>query len=129
MNDVFLTLAIGISVSLMFAVVLGFISFMRWLRYKETIELAQRGLIKPKRGGDQPLSRTYRTGIIISAVGIAMTCGLATIGFEDGSPIIGPWLIGGLIPLSIGLAMVYISGRGNSAESSDQEYPIPPHKL
>jgi hypothetical protein len=51
-----------------------------------------------------------RKGIRLSFIGLAITIGLSFIGYSD-SPIgpmwhPGPWLLGGLIPLFIGLAQV-----------------------
>ena len=48
-----------------------------------------------------------RKGIITTAVGVALFLGLSFIGWRgDGSFTLGPWLLGGLIPLFVGLAQV-----------------------
>ena len=67
--------------------------------------------------GESP-QRTLRKGIRTTAIGLALTIGLSFIGFQDGasehvasvsawSP--GPWLIGGLVPLFVGLSQVTIA--------------------
>ena len=139
MGDVFEILAIGVSTTLFFGVVLGFIALMRWMRYKETIEMAKRGLVHPRheaRGGRR-MSRGRRWGTLITAFGIAMTCGLATIGLDSHNPLLGPWLLGGLIPLSFGASLLYMSSRNEERVMIDhqaeplqiEDDPIPPHKM
>ena len=140
------TIGVGIAISLVFAVVLGFISFMRYLRYKETIELAKQGLLSPRHanrrgsGSNSRSNKRMRSGVITAAVGLALTLGLSTIGFEENN-FFGPWLLGGLIPLAVGLGM-YFAGKmslyddGPYQDSNhiprdfddDHIDPIPPHK-
>ena len=134
MTSVFEILAVGLAATAFFGVVLGFIALMRWLRYKETIELAQQGLLHPRQEAraTRRMNRTRRSGIITAAVGAAMTFGLGTIGLEPGMPLLGPWLLGGLIPLSIGIGLIAISRSdegGHSAEIESDDDSIPPHKL
>jgi len=59
---------------------------------------------------------TLRKGITLSFIGFAITLGLSFIGYHDvrgsgmpGTWHPGPWLLGGLIPLFIGLAQVIIA--------------------
>ena len=137
MEDFLIILAIGASATLFFGTILGFNAFRRWMRHKEVMELAQQGLIHPyyQARSNRRNSRGRRVGIMVTAIGLAMTCGLGTIGFQSGNPLIGPWLLGGLIPLAVGGAMLWMAddnggqSEGNSAESTlDYEDPIPPHK-
>ena len=57
------------------------------------------------------LGGTLRKGITVTMIGFALTLGLSFIGFDDGSagwhP--GPWLLGGLVPMFVGLAQVIIA--------------------
>ena len=139
MNDFLEIIGTGIAVSLIFGVILGFIAFMRYLRYRETVELAERGMLHPRHRRQQrnKIGRGVRVGIVISAVGMALTCGLFTIGFEPGNSIIGPWLLGGLIPLSVGGALILIGWINQRDDIEDEEVginigdddPIPPHKM
>jgi hypothetical protein len=48
-----------------------------------------------------------RKAIVIVAVGLALTIGLSFIGWDDGRLRLGPWLLGGLVPLFVGLAQVF----------------------
>jgi hypothetical protein len=51
---------------------------------------------------------TLRKGVVVTAVGIALTIGLSFIGTVADPPhyTFGPWLLGGLIPLFVGLAQI-----------------------
>lgn len=63
--------------------------------------------------GDASAQSALRRGLVLASVGFALTLGLSFIGYHEGPygsylrP--GPWLIGGLVPLFIGLAQVMIA--------------------
>ena len=86
------------------AVIFGFVALMRYLRYRENLLMLQRGIV-PERGWSRreyrqmPPHARLRVGIITSLVGVALVAGLATLG-------IGPWLLGGLIPLAVGIGEI-----------------------
>lgn len=136
MEEALEVLAYGFALTLFFGVILGFIALMRWFRYKETIELARQGMLNPRNQarGRRRMSRTRRAGTIVTAIGVAMTIGLATIGLDPYSPLLGPWLLGGLIPLGVGVALLRISNdereEWDSAElPPNNQDEIPPHKM
>jgi hypothetical protein len=56
-------------------------------------------------------------GLVLAAIGLAITLGLSFIGY-------GPWLIGGFIPLFIGVAQVLIAM--NAGASLRFGPPVPP---
>lgn len=60
--------------------------------------------------GDDPQIALYK-GIRLAAIGIALVIGLSFIGGTPGSPRFhgGPWLLGGLIPMFVGLAQIAIA--------------------
>jgi hypothetical protein len=104
MSDLFLCL--GLSGTL--AVSLGFIAFIRYLNYKETITLAEKGLPRPEQ---KTGSGFLRWGILITALGIALSLGLYPIGFSAGDdyPLhLGPWMLGGFVPLFLGLGLILL---------------------
>lgn len=89
--------------------VLGFILLMRYLAFKETLALAEKGLVKPARNGNGNSSLIW--GIILAAVGVALLIGLWPLGFMFGTDLplaFGPWMLVGLLPLFFGLALVLI---------------------
>jgi hypothetical protein len=104
MNDIFPCL--GIVGSL--AVIFGFLGFLRYMNYKETIALAEKGLTKPETKSKRGL---LRWGIIIAAIGFALSLGLYPIGFVSGDnyPLhLGPWMLGGFVPLFLGIGLILL---------------------
>ena len=98
----------GISIVSILIVILGFLAFMRYVKYKETIALAEKGLTPTESKSNKTL---LRWGILVTALGLALTIGLYLIGFNSGDnyPLqLGPWMLGGLIPLFLGLGLVLL---------------------
>ena len=104
MNDIIPCLGVVGSLTVIF----GFLAFLRYMNYKETIALAEKGLTKPESKSNQ---RLLRWGIVVTALGFALTIGLYTIGFAsaDNYPLhLGPWMLGGFVPLFLGLGLILI---------------------
>jgi hypothetical protein len=100
---------------------------IRMLQHRERIEMIRHGMAPPSPVGreyartmqppprqravpidnDDP-QRTLRKGVVLTFIGLALTIGLASIGFLVDPPrfVPGPWLLGGLIPLFVGIAQV-----------------------
>ena len=55
----------------MLLIIFGFFGYLRWMRYKETIILAEKGLLRPENGNGKGKG-TLRWGIVITALGIAL---------------------------------------------------------
>ena len=90
------------------AIIFGFVAFLRYMNYKETLALAEKGLTRPEAKNTKGL---LRWGVVITALGIALTIGLYPIGFfaRDAYPLhLGPWMLGGFAPLFLGLALVLL---------------------
>ena len=90
------------------AIIFGFLAFMRYMKYKETIALAEKGLAPPETKSGKAL---LRWGILITALGFALTVGLYLIGFSsaDAYPLhLGPWMLGGFVPLFLGIGLILI---------------------
>lgn len=103
------TFQICISVVAVLVVIFGFILLMRFISYRETLALAEKGLMRPERS-QRDNKDTLRWGIIIGALGLALCLGLWPIGISNSSyPLgIGPWMLFGLLPLFFGLALILI---------------------
>jgi ABC-type Fe3+ transport system permease subunit len=89
-------------------VIFGFLAFLRYMNYKETIALAEKGLTRPESKSNKPL---LRWGIVIAALGFALTIGLFLVGFVSGEryPLhLGPWMLGGFVPLFLGLGLILL---------------------
>ena len=104
MNDIFPCLGVVGSLTVIF----GFLAFLRYMNYKETIALAEKGLTKSESKSNK---RLLRWGIVVTAIGFALTIGLYTIGFAsaDNYPLhLGPWMLGGFVPLFLGIGLVLL---------------------
>jgi hypothetical protein len=111
MNDILPCL--GVTGSL--AIIFGFFAFLRYMNYRETIALAEKGLSRPETKDGKGL---LRWGILITALGVALSLGLYPIGFSAGEtyPLrLGPWMLGGFVPLFLGLSLIllYVLTRKN----------------
>ena len=108
-----------------FIVLFGFLAVWRYLQYRETIALAEKGLLKPGTTQESQTNgkASLRWGVIISSLGLALTVGLWPLGINSHYPLgLGPWMIGAFIPLFFGLGLILIhvltkhedkSGPGN----------------
>ena len=104
MNDILPCLGIVGSLTIIF----GFLAFLRYMNYKETIALAEKGLTKPETKSNK---RLLRWGIVITSLGLAFTIGLYLAGFDSADiyPLhLGPWMLGGFVPLFLGLGLVLL---------------------
>ena len=89
-------------------IIFGFLAFLRYMNYKETLALAEKGLSKPESKSGKGL---LRWGIVITAIGFALSLGLYPIGFSAGEnyPLhLGPWMLGGFVPLFLGLGLILL---------------------
>jgi len=101
----------GVSV---FLIVFGFLAYLRYLRHKEVITLAEKGLAYPeKKNGKDAL----RWGIVITAVGIALLIGMIPVAIQ------GAWMLAliGLVPTFFGLSLILIHVLMQE-EQDDPEY-------
>ena len=117
-EDVAIGIIVVCGANLFFASILGFFGYLRYLRHKETIALAEAGVLE-SMPEQKPVGniQTVRSGLILMAIGMALCIGLYPIGWiamPGELPLnLGPWMLVGFIPLFIGLAQVignYIPG-------------------
>ncbi len=105
---------VGMEWAGMLALFLACIVFVRYLDHRERMSMIERGLIPPEHGRFRARrgSAVLRGGLITAAVGVAVTIGLYTVGYLLPAPFsavpgrVGPWLLPGLIPTAVGLALV-----------------------
>ena len=100
-----------ISIVSVLLVIFGFIAFLRYLNYRETIALAERGLSRPERPEAKNSKGLLGWGITVTALGLALSLGLYPIGFSSGYdyPLhLGPWMLGGFVPLFLGLGLILL---------------------
>jgi len=89
---------------------IGAIVLVRWIAYRETIALAEKGLVRPRKLPRLNGKRTLRWGIVIGALGFALTLGLWPLGLRSMKYVLGfgPWMLFGLIPLFFGISLVLV---------------------
>jgi|SRR5579859_1882337 len=126
MSATFITVLIGWLVAL--AIFFGFIILLRYIEHRERMALITRG-INPHQIQKQRRSGILRAGLITMMVGITLTAGLYPVGFLlpttfTAAPLhLGPWLLPGLIPFGVGIALTasyYLEPR-ITAPSPDEE--------
>lgn len=118
--------------------VFSYLTLSRYWRYRETISLAERGLLRQQtngngngNGGGNP--NTLRWGVITSFLGVALCLGTWPIGFLVDTPLgLGPWMIIGLVPMFFGFALLVIYGvgrwGGGQYRDAAAESDVPPSK-
>ena len=97
-----------ISIVSVLLVIFGFLAFLRYMNYRETLALAEKGLTRPESKSNKTL---LRWGILVTALGLALTIGLYLVGFNaaDRYPLhLGPWMLGGFVPLFLGIGLILV---------------------
>lgn len=105
-----------------------FIVLLRYLQYRERIAMLSYGMhpSRTRRGAG-----LLRAGLITAMVGLTLTIGLYPIGFllpplYAATPFhFGPWLLPGLIPLGVGIALIasYYLERETFLPGGEHELP------
>ena len=113
MNDI-IGLIFGIGFPL---IIFGFIALMRFISYRETLALAEKGLVRPakvQKNGKNGLN-ALRWGIVIASIGLAVLIGVFPIG--------GPVLLVGLIPtfFGLGLVLIYVLTRDSDKDKEEKD--------
>lgn len=97
------------------ALFLAFIATVRYLDHRERMSMIEHGIFATPEASRRRVARgtaVLRGGLITAGVGIAVTFGLYTLGYLLPSPFsaapgrLGPWLLPGLIPTFVGLALI-----------------------
>ena len=107
-------------------ILLGFILLWRYLSYRETLALAEKGLVRPKRNGTGTGGHaTLVWGIILAAIGLALSLGLWPLGLSgmgtDFPLGLGPWMLAGFLPLFFGLGLVLVYVLTRDKKSADDQ--------
>jgi hypothetical protein len=123
-------LAVCVVPSAFLVAIFGTVVLLRWFKHREIMALAEKGLLPAQYAQYMSASRgrgLLGWGIALAALGLALMIGLWPLGFvvEEPYPLnFGPWMLCGLIPLFIGLALLitYFLTR-NSEKTLEPEVP------
>jgi hypothetical protein len=98
--------------------IFGTIVVVRWFKHREILAMVEKGLLPAQYAQYMNASRgrggrgLLGWGIALVALGLALMIGLWPLGFtragvENPYPLrFGPWMLAGLLPLFIGLALL-----------------------
>jgi Domain of unknown function (DUF6249) len=129
MSSVVLAALLGWLIAL--AIFLGFIALLRYIDHRERMALIARGLNPHRLRPVRKSAGLLRAGLIIAMVGLALTIGLYPLGYMlppsfTSTPLhVGPWLLPGLIPLGVGIALVisvYLSQDSRPPDGEDEDH-------
>jgi hypothetical protein len=113
-------LAVCVVPSAFLVAIFGTIVLVRWFKHREILAMVEKGLLPAQYAQYMNASRSrggrglLGWGIALVMLGLALMIGLWPIGFtragvENPYPLgFGPWMLAGLIPLFIGLALLII---------------------
>ncbi len=120
-----LVLLIGWLIAL--AIFFGFIIFLRYIQHRERMALITHGINPDSRQKQRRNRGILRAGLITMMVGLSLTVGLYPIGFLLPSSFtstpfhLGPWLLPGLIPFGVGLALTCSYYLEQNVQSNTEE--------
>ena len=126
-----LVILIGWLISL--AIFFGFIVLLRYIQHREHMAMISSGILPSSLRRQRRSGGLLRAGLIIAMVGLTLTIGLYPIGFIL-PPIyatipwhLGPWLLPGLIPLGVGIALItsYYLERDTPPPDTESKLPAP----
>lgn len=104
-------------------IVFGFLAFVRYMRYREMIALAEKGLVvPPRRNGNG--KDTLRWGILVTAIGLALIVGLIPVALRESWPL----MLVGLVPtfFGVGLVLIYVLTREEDSQAQEGDDLEPP---
>jgi formate hydrogenlyase subunit 3/multisubunit Na+/H+ antiporter MnhD subunit len=131
MSTSFLIVIAGWLIAL--AIFFAFIVLLRYLQYRERIAMMSYGIRPHNLPRQHRKNGLLRAGLITAMVGFTLTIGLYPIGFILPSAFaaipfhLGPWLLPGLIPLGVGVALItsYYLERDNTPTFQENVLPRP----
>jgi hypothetical protein len=126
-EEIVAILAVLCAVGLVTGLVFGFFVLARYLRYRETLRLVEKGLIDPHYSSNG--KGTLRWGLVLTGFGLALCVGLYPLGWVDGLrgvfPLnFGPWMLVGLLPAFFGLALLAVYRLTAAGGPVDGDIPM-----
>lgn len=114
-----LTGIILLSPCLLVVMLMLFVVAMRYINYRERIALAEYGMTPPDESFWERISERSPRGVLWAGVittmsGLALLLGLLMLGR-------GWWLLGGLIPLFVGLGLLFMYFTGGQRRDRENQ--------
>lgn len=108
-----------------FMMLFGYNAFVRYLAYRETVTLAEKGLVNAARPRSDS-KRTLRSGILWTVTGLALFLGWVIAYFSVGrnSLAFGLWALVGLFPMFFGVALLLIYYLTYREEKKEDAKPV-----
>nr|HET6904729.1 DUF6249 domain-containing protein [Ktedonobacteraceae bacterium] len=113
------------------AIFFAFIVFIRYLQHREHMAMISTGMHPASLQRQRRSRGILRAGLIIAMVGLTLTIGLYPIGyllppmFATIPFHLGPWLLPGLIPLGVGIALISSYYLERDAMPPDNVHSLP----
>jgi amino acid transporter len=104
----------------LFVIIFGFLAYRRYLRHKEIMALAEKGLVYPEQKLNNGTGKdSLRWGIVITAIGFALIVGLIPLALRGSWPL----LLIGLLPafFGLGLILIHVLTREETPKSEPDE--------
>lgn len=110
-------------IAVIFGIPFGYAAYIRRLKHIETLKMIEQGMV------EAPMTKitkdALRWGIVLAALGIALSLGLYPLAFVFGGaefPLnFGPWMVIGLLPLFFGLSLVVIHYATQDKEKGEED--------
>jgi len=104
--------------AVIFAVVFGFAAYSRYLRHKETMALAEKGLLPPEKNARKGKG-VFQWGLVFSGLGLILVLILIPFAWNN----IWFLFLLGLFPLALGLGLmlIYVIMQENPQKEQTQK--------
>ena len=125
MDGFLVVVAIVFIMAIIFSLPFGYAAYVRKLHHIEMMAMIEKGIVEtpgPQASGNGKGS--LRWGIVITALGLALSLGLYPFGFLVPATFplfFGPWMVIGLIPLFFGLSLIVVYQVTKEKEEEQQE--------
>lgn len=95
----------------------------RYFAHRERVEMIRHGMLPPMQlveSSASPVAKlAVRRGISLFLIGLVLLIALSYIGYATGHSVLGPWLLGGLVPMLAGVAEVVTGMVGTKSVFDD----------
>jgi hypothetical protein len=99
----------------------------RYFAHRERMEMIRHGMVPPMpssydagAGGSSSVDRLMvRGGISLFVIGFVVLLAISSIAYETAHSLLGPWLLGGILPMLAGIAEILTGLRGRKSVFDD----------